>query len=357
MAKIKSVFGPYADRLQVMIDASLAVFEPTWFERYFDWGIPQASLTFVTAIGRNRIEAAASVVDRDSQSPLRGRGGLEKLTGDIPAIKEKIKMTESDYRDFMTLQQMSIADGVKKQQLLDLMFNDVKTVGNSAMKRLDIMCLEAVSKGSISLDVVNNPDGVVLDNPLDLLMPAGNKTTVSTPWSNTADATPFDDIQAVVEYHQARGVSFSKILMTRVAWGELIKTDQVRNYLQTFLRLGSANVMPTMSMVNEFLQENAFPPIELVDRSVGIEKDGVIATIKPFADTAVSFIPQGKLGKIHNAICLEEIRPVENVAYSKFKQALISKWAENEPFGEYTKVELNAFPGLDAIDSIHILTI
>ena len=51
-------------------------------------------------------------------------------------------MSDKDYRDFLTLQQMSVSDEVKKRQLLDLMFNDTKKVGESAMKRLDIMCLK-----------------------------------------------------------------------------------------------------------------------------------------------------------------------------------------------------------------------
>src|SRR5690606_16606977 len=100
---------------------------------------------------------------------------LEKLTGEIPAIKEMFKMAESDYRDFLTMQALNVDDATKRAQLLDFLYGDVKKAGDSAHKRLDIMALEAISTGKISLDINNNPDGLVLANPVDLLMPATNK--------------------------------------------------------------------------------------------------------------------------------------------------------------------------------------
>ena len=92
--KVKSIFGVYAEKMQLVIDASMDKFAPVWFKKYFDWGNSTSSLTYVSAIGRNRIEAAASVVDRNAPAPLRGRAGLEKLSGTVPAIKESFKLSE-----------------------------------------------------------------------------------------------------------------------------------------------------------------------------------------------------------------------------------------------------------------------
>jgi hypothetical protein len=356
MAKIKSVFGAYADRLQVMIDNSLDKFAPTWFEKYFDFGVPQASLTFVTAIGRSRIEAAASIVDRDSGSPLRSRAALEKLSGTIPAIKEKIKMSEEDYRNFLTLQNMSVSDQVKKQQLLDYMFGDVRIVGNSALKRLDYMCLEGVSKGEITVTIDNNPDGVVAPTAIDLFMPAANKKNAAGTWETAGSATPFTDILTVVEAGDAKGIKFEKMLITRSRFLKMIKTTEVKEHMAAFLRLNVTKVMPTLNNINEFMAEQGWPQIELVEATIGIEKDGVITAVKPWKDENVAFIPAGKLGRIHNAVAIEQLKPVASVNYAQFRNALISKWSENEPFAEYTKVEMNAFPGIDAIDSIFLLS-
>lgn len=357
MSKIKSIFGAYAEKLQVMVDSSLDKFAPLWFPNYFDWGIPQTSLTFTGVVGRSRIEAAASVIARGSAAPLRSRAALEKYSGEIPPISEKFAMDEQAYRDYMTLQALQVSDSVKKSQLLNLMFDDVKKAGDSAMKRMEIMTLEAISTGKISLTLTNNPDGVVLANALDLLMPAGNKKNAAVTWSTVASATPLVDINTMVDYFSGLGVKAAKMLMTRATFLKMIKTTEVKEAVGTFMGARSVTkVMPTLQNVNDFLDANQLPIIEIVDVAIGVEKDGVISTIRPFEDTNVAFVPAGKLGKIHNAIAIEEMRPVESVSYAKYNNALISKWAQNEPFLEYTKVELNAFPGLDTIDAIGLLS-
>lgn len=356
-----SIFSPYTDNLQTMIDKANDRFAPLWYPKYFNFGTPQYGLTFSSVIGRSRIEAAASIVDRDSSTPLRGRGSLEKYQGDIPAIREMVKMTESDYRDFMVLKNMNIGGNVDVNAILDMLFNDVKRVGDSAHKRLDIMVLEAVSTGKISLDINNNPDGVILENQLDLLMPTTNKKQATTTWATSATATPLADIQTVIDAGSDRGVSFSKILMSKALFAKFRKCKEVIDTMMAYYygpKVGSGFnpvAVSTLDKINEFMDAEKLPTIELVDERIGIEKDGIIGVIKPFNENNVSFIPDGKLGVIKHAFAIEELQPVGKVSYSKYNKALISKWSENEPFGEWTKVELNAFPAFEAIDSTFIL--
>jgi hypothetical protein len=358
MATVKSVFGQYADsaNLQYMIDSSLDRFAPTWFQNYFDWGVPQSTLTYITVIGRSRVEAAASVIARGSAAPLRARPGIDKLTGEIPPIAEKMHLLENTYREYKTLQALpGVSDGVKKNAILDLIFNDVKRVGNAAMKRLDYFCLEAISTGQITLTTINNPDGVVIAT-LDLLMPAGNKSNAAITWATAATATPIDDIQTIVNNGISSGRSFAKILMSLPTWQKFIKTTQVKDLFGAYAGKVNNKVIPTLDGVNQFLTGLRLPPIEIVDVAIGIEKDGIISTLRPFKDEAVVFIPDGKLGTIHNALSIEQMEPIKNVSYATYNNALISKWGDNEPWQEFTKSELNAMPGLDAIDGIFIMT-
>jgi hypothetical protein len=356
MATIKSVFGPHAENLQVMVDNSLGRFTPTWFSNYFDFGVKQTSLTYSGVIGRQRVEAAASVIARGSASPLRSRANLEKYSGTIPAISQKFAMDEEAYRDFLSLQSMQVADATKKAQLLDLLFNDVQKAGDAAMKRMDIMVLQGLSTGEISLDINTNPDGLTLGSGIDLLMPVGNKTNASVSWATHATAKPISDIENVVNYQRTRGVAYEKILMSFAAWQNFRQCAEVKEYFGSYLGKANNKVIPTLEAANDMLRGQMLPYIEIVDVAVGIEKDGAVGVLRPFADDNISFVPAGKLGKIHNAIAIEELKPVASVAYANYNNALISKWQENEPFNEYTKVELNAFPGFDTIDQIHILS-
>ena len=356
MSKLKSIFGTYAERLQVMVDNSLDRFAPTFFQKYFDFGTPQTTLTFVTAIGRSRIEAAASIVSRDARTPLRSRPALEKLSGEVPAIREMFKMSDADYRNFLMLQSTSVSDETKKRQIMDYIFADTKKVGDAAMKKIDLMVLEAMSTGVITVDTTNNPDGIIASTPIDLLMPAANFKTATASWDTPASGKPLTDFNAVVTAGQNAGKRFDKALMTRSRFLKMAACDEVRNMISGFLRINSKDqVTPTIDQVNNYLTANLLPTIEIVDEVIGVEKDGVITAIRPWKDDNVSFLPAGRLGVIHNALAIEELRPVSAVTYAKFRNALISKWSENEPFGEYTKVELNAFPGFEAIDYVYIL--
>lgn len=357
MSKTTSIFGAYADQLQVVIDSSLDKFSPTWFQKYFQWGTPQTTLNYVSVIGQARIEAAASVIDMDSSAPLRSRPNLGKLAGEIPEIAEKFKMGKQDYYDFLTLQSLqTVDDATKKNQLLDLMFGDLKRAAVAPLKRIDIMCLQAISTGKIQINATNNPDGLVMDD-LDLLMPTANKKNAATAWSNVS-ATPLTvDIPGIITDATSRGIKFSKMLMSRTKWYQFIQITEVKNYVSNFLGFKQAgNVLVTLDNVNKIMDANMWPMIEIVDEAIGVEADGAITVIRPFADANVAFIPDGNLGTIKNTIQIEQINPVKQVNYATYQRVLVSKWSENDPFGEWTKGSLNAFPALEAIDSIYLLS-
>jgi hypothetical protein len=355
--KINSIFGAYSQNLQAVVDNSLDRFAPTWYGKYFDFAPTQSSLTFTSVIGQSRIEAAASIVSRSSESPLRSRAKLSTYQGEIPAIKEKFAMREEDYRDFLALQALSTDSNTKTKQLLDFLFGDVQKAGNSAHKRLDIMVLEAVSKGSISLTVDNNPDGLVLKNPMDLLMPSGNKSVATIKWDLIATSTPITNITNVVVDARSKGRSFSKILMSISTFLLMAKSKEVIDSLVSFNQLAKGASIATLDKVNEYLTANLLPVIEIVDEVVGIEKDGVIGSLNPFEGKNISFIPSGKLGVIKNALSLEQMQPVQHINYATYKNALISKWQENDPWAEFTGVELNAFPSFEAIDNVFIMNV
>lgn len=357
MATVQSVFGAYADKLQVIIDKSKDKFAPVWFKKYFDWAMPTTSLTFVSAIGRSRIEAAASITARGSKAPLRTRAGLDKLSGKVPAITEKFNLNEEDYRNWLTLQNMAVSDETKRTAMLDLMFGDVKRAGDASNKRVDMMVLEGISTGQITATVTNNPDGVVAPTPIDLFMPAENKVNAAVNWATSATATPLTDIQVISEAAAGKGVIHGKILLSRAAFLNFVRAKEVKDSIGTFIGVRNvSSVMPTLANINDFMTAQGWPMIEIVDEVIGVEKDGIITPVRPFSQVNAVFVPDGKLGVIHNAIPIEKIQPATHVTYADFDRSLISKWQETDPFNEYTKVELNAFPGIETIDSIYLLS-
>lgn len=353
MAKEKSIFQEIADsqRFQIMVDELSDSIATPWYRQYFPLSAPQMSLNYMTVLVGNANVTAASVVSRDGETPLRSREAVSMLQGEIPAIKVMRKLSERQYREYLSLQAMQVPDATKKQQALSLIWGDTKYVIESIDKRLDFLVAEGLSTGEITLTTTNNPDGLVTDAPLSLKLPGTNKKQVKAVWSSASTANPFEDIQAVVNAAAENGHVISKILMDGSLIQQMLATDAVKETLEKF----SINSPTAISTVNQYLTASDLPIIEKVNFRIPIEKDGVSSTVNPWDTANAVFVPAGNLGEIKNAIAIEDQAPVGSVVYSKSGNKLISKWRENEPFGEWTKGEFNAFPSFDAIRSTYIL--
>ncbi|WP_256013115.1 major capsid protein [Desertivirga xinjiangensis] len=357
MAIVASLFGDLAQgqNLQALIDDMLEqLYAESYWRTYLEWGLPQTELTFSTAIGRARIEAAASLVDPDAPAPLRSRNALEKLDGKIPTMKEKFALNQDDYRKLKALEALPISDESKKQALIKALWDDMKNAALSTDRRLDIMFFQGVSTFAIDATLLNNPDGVAYGS-IPLLAKPSQKRGVAKVWTDpTAD--PFTDIEDLVAYAATFGRSFKEIWIDLEMWLSMKKLTAVKSAISGYQNPGSnKNFVVTESSVNEYLVSNKLPMIKILNIRKGIEKDGIIDAINPFKKENVVFIPDGKLGIVHNAIAIEEWEKVEGINYAKYDRALLSKWRDNDPWREYTNVELNAFPALESIDGIYIL--
>ena len=356
--RVKSVFGKYAEQLQVLVDTNLDAFKESFFSRYFPLGSPQMSLNFSTIIGKQRIEAAASVVAHGSEAPLRSRAGLERVAGEIAAIKVKRKMDDQSYREWLTMQAVATTDEAKKQQIISLIWDDVRYVVDSVTARMDWMTAQALSSGKIALSAANNPDGYS-PGDVDLLVPAANKQHGGTAfgWTDndqywagggTADNPISDLVYFTDAVYKASGVKFEKVIMTPTKW------HKVRKSLELTTRFDSK--FPALDTVNTELQSLGLPIIELLDPHIKVETNGIISAISAWAnDKYITFLPSSQAGIMHNALSIEQISPVTGVDYATANNILVSKWAQTEPFGEYTRGEIAAFPGLEVADTMYIV--
>ncbi len=364
MSRVQSLFNKWTTELQFMVDENMDALKEPFFPRYFRMGPPKNNLTYATAIGRSRIEAAASVVEHGSEAPLRSRNYLDLVSGKVASIKVKRKMDEQEYRDWLTLQNAQTTDDLMKQRAIELIWEDVEYVTNSVRSRVDIMAAQALSKGEITIDSTTNPDGVV-PGTIDLLVKnkiASNTLTNSTSadrrWlsTNTSTATPIADIQHTArQAWKNKGIVFDRVLMTPEKFWIVQSCDEVQNLLKGFVGVTNGSFNPSLGNLNAYLDANDLPVIELVNVRASIESDGKLTSIDPWADKKyVTFVPAGDLGVIHNSIAIEQVAPVENVDYAVAGNVLVSKWSQTEPFGEFTRGELAAFPGLEAADQMYI---
>ena len=358
MAIVASIFGEYAEaqNLQAMIDNSSEVlYGQAFWRNYLDWGLPQTSLTFETVIGRSRIEAAASIVNPDDPAPLRSRSNWESYKGAISTMKEKFSLSQKEYRDLKAIQSLPISDAAKKEALMKILYDDIMRASKSTDIRNDILFAQALSKLEIDINVTNNPDGAVFGT-IDLLAGSHQKRNVAKAWGTDVTADIVKDIQDAVADARLRGISFEKILIDESMVSHILSNTTLKSQISGYYNPGSnAKFIFTLDTVNELLGKYRLPYFEPLNLRKGVEKDGVITVINPFKVENAVLVPAGKLGVMHNAIAIEEWEAVPGISYSRYDRALLSKWRDNDPWREYTQVELNAFPGLERIESIYIL--
>jgi hypothetical protein len=354
---VPSYFSELAEsqNMQFLLDASQLNLETqSIWRRFLNLGMPQMSLSFDSAIGRERIAAAASVVDSNAPAPLRSRAKLELYKGKIPSIKEKFAMTQDDMRTLEILRALNNA--ASPDAMIRFLHKDLTEAAVAGDKRIDIMLLQALSTLTIDVSATNNPDGVNYGT-IDLLAQPYQTQGVPVVWTDAANSKPVDDIEKYLEnIWNTYGRRFGKILMSYETWLTFKQSAQVRSVLQTFYNVGKANATfaVTLTNFNEYMDANDWPPIEIIKHQAHIEVDGKPTYIKPFKTGNVSFVPDGKIGTLFNGISMEDIHRVDNKSYAKFGPTLVSKWAESDPLIEFTAMEMLAFPSVD-VDNIFIL--
>jgi len=347
----------YIDRTQTQL------YGRTMWRNYFTWGIKKGELTFETLIGRSRNPAAASIVDKNSPAPLRSRPGLTAVSGKIPTMKEKFSIDQDDYRAIDNLKNYLQGQALE-DEIARLLSDDIRECSLSTDLRLDYMMLQGLSTLHIDVSVINNPDGAVFGK-LPLLQPADMAThllTVSKAWSDpTSD--PIQDIRdLVLRVSATKGLVFASMWMDNAKWFQLSQNPALKAYITGYNNPGSnAKFVVTLDSVNEFLTANRLPVINLVDQVIGIEsiatqadKAEPIKYQRPFEPENVVFVPAGRLGTMHNAYVIEERAPVDGKTYATYDRALLKKWRDDDPWREYTEIELNAFPGFEVADNIYV---
>lgn len=352
--RLESLIAAEGLTIQAIIDRAQERFAPLWYPQFFRTATPSVSLDFTTIIGRSRVEAMASIISRESEFPLRGRAGVEKLQGEVPAIAVMRKMTAQEFRDLAMLRALpNISDQARFNAILDMAFSDLNYCRNSVEKRLDAMCLQAVSTGYVTIDNTNNPDGVAFTVPL--LLDPTHRTNPVKVWTDiTADIIA--DVETIVLKAQDDGRAIDSIKISRSLWRLIAKNTSVQNYVKAYNNPGSnAKYAQTLENVNEALVSNQLPVFEIVDQNSAIEKDGLLSPFRAWNQNNAVFVPNGELGIIHNSLADEQITAIPNVQYATSGNVLLSRWYQHKPLGEFTSGEYNAFPGLEAIDSIYIL--
>ena len=292
----------------------------------------------------------ADVVAMDSSLPLKKRDSISKAGGDIPKMGMELHLNERQLTDLDTL---SLRPGTEPQ-LVAKLFADTPRVIGGVYERNEAIFLEALSTG---VALIDDSENVGTGIRIDYGYLTGNKFGVTTVWSNIA-ATPIDDLLRAQNAGKNAGNIIIKFLMDRTAFNNMAKTTQVKNFFAFSIGFtGTASQTPSLSKLNEALKDSTGFEIEVIDRAVRFEKNGVQSVQTPWATGAVVGITSESLGSLVWATLAEVNHPIEGVTYAIADDyILVSKYRNNRPsLSEYTSSQARVVPVLSNVDQVYLV--
>lgn len=364
-AKYSSIFGKLTEMIQLYFDAvsekNKKLFDNVVITKYCDWDTPSAKFDFEAILGRYNISVAAPTIGLYSKEAVLGSEGLETFKAEVLHHALDLPMKEKDLREVMSIMESGLlTDEVKKQKLIKLMFGDVDTVVASIYSKLDLIFLGALSnEGVFELNATNNPEGGVRGT-INYNQPAENIQTADTEWTeaNIDTVDCFEDIQEMLALASDK-VTLAKILLSPAKMHYMLRTKKMK---QLIWGTDKSSRMVNMKEVNDYLQENDYPILEPIRRTVKIQNGRSYTELKPWNTKNIVFVPGGKIGSIKNALDsteLKNVRPEPGLSVSKYERVIVKKWCKGESDGsnhvEHTKAESYSLPVFDEIQGIYTL--
>lgn len=360
--QITSIFGELTRNVQIRFDTATELnkrlFDNVIFEDYLEWDTPTIGLDFEELVGQYNITIAAPTIGIDAKEPIMGTEGMETLKETLVNHALTKPMTIKDYRKVLAiLDSKSLPDKVKTEQLIKLMWGEVKGVANSVYAKLDMIFLGALSnEGTFTLDATTNPEGGARGS-INYNQPAENIASATTPWTdeNIETVDCFADIQAILDAAQDK-VVFDKILCAPAIISYICRSKKMK---QMIWGTDKSSRIVQLKELNAYMEENEFPVFKTIRRQVRIQNGKERTPYNPWNAKNMVFVPGGSLGLVKNAWANNELKPEPGVAYSNYGRIRVSQWGVGETQGsngvEFTKAESLSLPVITEMNGIYTL--
>ncbi len=302
-----------------------------------------------TSLTVNNQLVLADVIAMDSSIPLKSRASLGKATGDIPKTAMEFQIREQELTELNTL----IAIG-QQAQAIEKFFQDTPMVIGGQMELVESMFLELLSSGICEL---TNAETVGTGIRLDAGYLNKNKFDSDLPWTNVA-ATPITDLQQLIDEATADQKKIMTFMMDRPTYNRMKASAEGKSlYAIAIGNFGSTLPTPNEMQFNQAFRDSLGADIQIVERSVRRQRDGVNSTVTPWKAGSVIGVTSNDLGSYVWAQLAEKTSPVAGVSYETADDfILVSKFRLNRPsLMEVTNSQARVCPVIDNVEAIYLL--
>ena len=211
----------------------------------------------------------------DAAAIPRGRIGFEKLSAEMPYFKE------STYIDEELRQELNIVLETGNQAYIDSVmnriFDDEMRLLRGARASRERMRMQALTTGIVAM--VSNGQAFTYDYGI----PAANKVTVQTSWSDHTNSDPIEDIRQLKEnIYQSTGYVIERAMCDQATWRHIRANEKIKAEISD-------------SMLREYISDQLDGLVVKVNEKRYVDETGATVAFMP-ADTFVMF-PGTALGK------------------------------------------------------------
>lgn len=269
------------------------------------------------AITINNRAIVADIVALDSALPLKRRPSAGSVKGELPKIGTERSLNETELKQL----RLMLKAGVDMLVIMRSFFQDVESVYSGVLEQWEALTLQGMSTGQI---LVTETTNVGTGIRVDFAYPATNLFNPAIIWGQ-ANYTPITDLIAVADYASQQGNSISRFLMNRAQLNQILSNVEARNLFAQSQGNETGTFNPTTDQLNSALQTNYGFELEVINRSVVYEINGVQTTVNPWATGQIVGIGSDKVGSLVFSDVEEDTARVAGVDYAAGENNILIK--------------------------------
>lgn len=304
--------------------------------------------------GDEGIPVTADRVSFNSKAPLKSRKKIGSWSGRIAKIAVSRDMDEIDineYQDAMALAQGADTNSAEKQELVNMVYDDVRFVNNAMNYRVELDDLRIGCSGKHTANSKLDGDMTTADE-INFNIPEANFKGAKKPWftvGSKGEITVDEDANGLQDIINAQAaVAKTGQPKPMFCYIEKQAFDALTQQKATAKRLyprvttdGLSTItaeMVGLDQINAFMDKNGYPHFLVIDSYVTVEgKDGVQETVKPWNINVCTLSRTKQLGWTY-------WKPVPSVQNSKSLQTYgsfykVTRYGEDNPMHEVTLAE------------------
>ncbi|MFE4569092.1 major capsid protein [Paenibacillus chitinolyticus] len=289
--------------------------------------------------GAKKVPVIASVHAFDTEAEIGSREATKDML-ELALIKRKLPMSEED---IVALENPRTP--AEQQYLMSQVFNDFEFLVNGVKARVELMRMEVLASGTVTLDENN------LKATLNYGVPAENKEILSGTdlWSDPTS----DPLEQMLAWYSGMAIKPKRVLTSLKVLATLLRHPKVVSALY-----GSFNTsrIASRAELNNYLTQLELPTIAVNDAVYRKEvSKGVYEQRRYFPEDKFVMLPDGPLGETVYGPTAEEIRLSRNpqVDITKVGNILAMVYEENkDPVTTYTKAVATALPSFPVADEV-----